>query len=288
MTTLDVAKKDFRDASRSKALWALTALFVLFLAGFAYIYTLLQTQGGNDPALTSLGLIDFLLSAATLLIPITALVVTYKSIAGEVESGSAKFLLSLPHTRRDAVIGKVLGRGAVLAGSIVVGLVVALVVVLALYDTFDPVAYLVFSALTVLLGVMYVAIGVGISSSTQDSGRAMILVVAFFLVFEIVWGFMVQALYYLLNGRFTPPIAQNAAGELYLDAPSWYFFVQRLSPSQAFATAVRGFTDSTATFMPAFDTVPVYLTSGASLLIMLGWLIFVPAVGYSLFSRADL
>jgi ABC-2 type transport system permease protein len=285
-----VARKDFQDAARSKALWGLTVLFVLFMAGFAYLYTLFQTQGAgqSETVVSSLDYVTFLLGPAALLIPITALVVTHKSIAGEVESGSAKFLLSLPHTRRDAVAGKVAGRGGVLAASILVGLLAALVVVLALYDVFDAGVFVVFSAFTLLLGVVYTAIGVGVSATTKDSGRATILAAGFFVVFEVVWQYVANILYYVVEGSFSPPFQQAADGSAFLDAPGWFFFVRRLSPSAAYSSATQWFTDSSATFLPAFDTVPVYLTGWAWLAILLAWLVVVPALGYAVFSSADL
>lgn len=283
-----VARKDFQDASRSKALWGLTALFVLFLAGFAYLYTLIQGAGSEDPVVSSLDYVSFLLSPAALLVPITALVIAHKSLAGEVESGSAKFLLSLPHSRRDAVVGKVLGRGAVLAASILVGLLAALVVVLVLYDAFDPMVYATFSAFTLLLGLVYVAIGVGLSGLTKDTGRATIFAAGFYVVFEIVWGFVPNAVYYLTNGSFSPPFVMQGPGAPYVDGPGWFFFLQRLSPSAAFSTATQWFTGSTATFLPAFDTVPVYLTGWASLGILVAWLVVAPLVGYRVFEASDL
>lgn len=288
MSWFAVAKKDFRDASRSKALWGLTVLFVVFLAGFAYLFTIIQSQGAENSVVSSLDYVAFLLSPAALLIPITALVVTHKSIAGEVESGSAKFLLSLPHTRRDVVVGKIAGRGAVLAASILAGIVSALVVVLALYDTFDAGVYLTFTAMTLLLGVVYTGIGVGLSASTKDSGRATILAAGFFVVFEVVWDFVANAAYYVVNGSFSPPLVSQGPNAPFYDAPGWYFFIQRLSPSSAFSAATQILTDSTGVILPAFDTVPFYLTGWASVVVLLAWLIVVPAVGYVTFTRADL
>lgn len=283
-----VAKKDFRDASRSKALWGLTALFVIFLAGFAYLYTIIQGAGNGDEVVSSLDYVSFLLSPAALLVPITGLVIAHKSLAGEVESGSAKFLLSLPHTRRDAVVGKVLGRSAVLAASIAVGLLVAVGVVLVLYDVFDPVVYLLFAAFTVLLGLVYVAIGVGLSATTKDTGRATILAAGFYIIFEVVWAFVPNAVYYVVEGAFQPPFVLQGPNAPFMDAPGWFFFLQRIPPSSAYSTATQWFTGSTATFLPAFETVPFYLTGWASLAILIAWLLVVPLLGYSVFRRMDL
>lgn len=276
-----IARKDFRDAARSKALWALTALFVLFMAGAAYVYTLVQS-GGQGGELDALGLIFFLLSPVTLLIPLTALVMAHKAIAAEVESGSAKFLLSLPHSRRDAVVGKVVGRGAVLGLAVLVGLAVAAIVTVALYDTFDATAYLGFAALTVLLAVLYTAIGVGLSATTKDAGRATIVAAGFFIVFEVAWGVVVSGVYYLLNGSFGPGIGATP--------PEWYLLLNRIPPSSAFSNAVLQFLPGNATIVSQLfpQNPPVYLSKWAALATMLAWLVVVPAIGYYLFERADL
>lgn len=281
MSWTAIAKKDFRDAARSKALWALTALFVLFMAGVAYVYTLLQ-NGGQGGELEALGLLIFLVGPVTLLVPLTALVMSHKAIAGEVESGSAKFLLSLPHTRRDAIVGKVVGRGAVLGVSVVVGLAVAAVVTLVLYDSFDALAFLGFSALTVLLAVLYTAIGVGLSATTQDSGRATIVAAAFFVVFEVAWGVVVSGVYYLLNGTLGPMSADSV--------PDWYLLLNRVPPSSAFTNAVFQFLPGQSTLVSRLfpQNPPIYLSKWAALATMFAWLVVVPALGYYVFERADL
>ncbi len=281
MSWAAIAKKDFQDAARSKALWALTALFVLFMAGAAYVYTLIQS-GGQGGELEALGLIILLLTPVTVLVPLTALVMSHKSIAGEVESGSAKFLLSLPHSRRDAVVGKVVGRSAVMAVSIVAGLVVAAIVTLALYDSFDAGAYVGFAALTALLGVLYTAIGVGLSATTKDTGRATIVAAGFFVVFEVAWGLVTSGVYYLLHNSFGPGIG--------VEPPAWYLLLNRIPPSSAFSSAVLQFLPGDSTIVAQLfpQNPPIYLSKWAALATMLLWLVVVPVLGYAVFERADL
>ena len=280
MSWTAIARKDFQDAARSKALWSLTALFVLFMAGMAYVFTLFSDSAGASSELGSIGLLFFLVSPVTLLIPITGLVMAHKAIAGEVESGSAKFLLSLPHTRRDAVIGKVAGRSAVMGAAVLVGLLVAAVVVLALYDSFDAMAYAGFSVLAVLLAVLYTAIGVGLSALTKSGSRATILTAGFFVVFEVAWGIIPAGIYYLLNSSFGPGGTP----------PEWYLLLNRIPPSSAFSSAVFGFipgeTGSVAAFFP--QNVPFYLSKWAAVATMLLWVVVVPALGYWRFRAADL
>lgn len=284
MSWLAVARKDFQDAGRSKALWGLTALFVLFMAGMAYVFTLLGNSAGGQapPELESVGLLFFLVSPVTLLIPITGLVIAHKAVAGEVESGSAKFLLSLPHTRRDAVVGKVVGRSAVMCVAVLVGLVVAAAVVLGLYDSFDAAAYAGFSVLALLLAALYTAIGVGLSSATKDSGRATILAAAFFVVFEVAWGLVSRGIYYLLNGSFSPPMGATP--------PEWFLLLDRIPPSAAFSSAVFGFLPGNAGTVASFfpQDVPFYLSKWAAVATMLLWFVAVPALGYLRFRAADL
>jgi ABC-2 type transport system permease protein len=277
-----IARKDFQDAARSRALWALTALFVLFMAGMAYVFTLFRDSAGAGapPELESVGLLFFLVSPVTLLIPITGLVVAHKAVAGEVESGSAKFLLSLPHTRRDAVVGKVAGRGAVMGAAVLVGLVVAAVVVLALYDSFDAMAYVGFSLLAIMLAVLYTAIGVGLSALTKDGGRATILAIGFYVVFDLVWGVIPMAINYLLNGSFFPSGTPD----------EWYLLLTRIPPSEAFSSAVFGFLPGNAGTVASFfpQDVPFYLSKWAAVATMLLWFVAVPAIGYWRFEGADL
>jgi ABC-2 type transport system permease protein len=275
-----VARKDFQDASRSKALWGLTALFVLFMAGAAYLYTETQSAGGAGADVESLGLIFFLISPVTLLIPLTALVMTHKSIAAEVDTGSAKFLLSLPHTRQDVVVGKVVGRSAVLGVSVLVGLAAAAVVTGVLYDTFDAGAFAAFAALTLLLTVMYTAIGVGLSASTKDSGRATILAAGFYVVFEVAWGLVTAGVYYLLNGSFFPTDVP----------PEWHLLMNRVPPTAAFQSAVFQFLPGNAgTVTQLFpQNVPIHLSEWAAIVTMLLWFVVVPLAGYSVFHRVDL
>lgn len=285
-----IAKKDFQDAVRSRAVVALSAVFILLMGGVAYVFTLVAPQGPGNQTLSTLALVDFLSSPVALLVPLIGLLLGYASLAGEVESGSVKFLLGLPHDRRDAVVGKLVGRAAVLGVGLLAGIAVALVVVLVFFDRTQLGSLAVFTLLTFLFGVTYVAIGVGLSGMTTAKSRAVLLVVGFYVVFEILWGVANTAAYYLLEGSLSPPVSQAAGGLPYIDAPGWYFFVPRLAPSGAYSGALTGFVqDSAFRFAPAFsDGVPFYLNEWAALALLLVWLVVVPGIGYLRFRDADL
>ncbi|MFT4931912.1 MAG: ABC-2 type transport system permease protein, partial [Natronomonas sp.] len=121
MSMVAVARKDFQDAVRSRSLWTLSVVFVGLAMLTTYMYIEFPEMLGGEEELSGVGLGLFLAGIASLFIGLTAIVITYKALAGERELGSMKLLLGLPHTRRDVVFGKVLGRTATLAIPIVVG-----------------------------------------------------------------------------------------------------------------------------------------------------------------------
>lgn len=281
MSWTAVARKDFQDARLSRSLWLLTGLFVLFAAGMAWVYTEFSALGADDPELTALGLYDFLASSATLFVSIAALVLAYKAIAGERDSGSVKLLLGLPHSRLDVVVGKVVGRTATLAVSIVLGFVVALGVIVALYDAYSLVDYALFVGLTLLFALVYVSLMVGISASVATSGKAAALAFGTFVVVELLWGAVATAAVYVANGFSLPAIA---------DYPTWYFGIVSLSPSAAYQSALATVLDdaSTAGEVIGSNAEAIYLEPWFGFVWLTLWLVVPLAIGAFRFSRADL
>ncbi|PSP79272.1 hypothetical protein BRC88_09175 [Halobacteriales archaeon QS_4_69_225] len=119
MSVLAVAEKDFRDAVRSRLMIVVAVMFVALTGGGV----LLATTAGGEASLGILGAIGALRSGTAIFVPIIALGIAYRAIAGEQASGSLKLLLSLPNSRLDVVLGKFLGRAAVVTVAIVIGFV---------------------------------------------------------------------------------------------------------------------------------------------------------------------
>jgi ABC-2 type transport system permease protein len=226
VSAIAVAKKDFRDAVRSRTLLALTALFGLFTVGGAYLasWAAEVLDGGAE---TTLDLIIALQTPAGYLVPIIALVVSYAAIAGERESGSLKFLLGLPHSRRDVVVGKILGRTGVVGVSILVGFAVGLIGLFAFVGSVSLVDYLGFTLVTLLFGLVYVCIGVGLSSMTRSTTKAAIGAFGLIVFFWFAWSILVQLLLYAVEGRF-----------LLEEFPDWYVTLLSLSPDAAYGSAL--------------------------------------------------
>lgn len=280
-----IARKDFQDAARSKVLWLLTGLFVVFLGGAAFLFVYLDdlfAEEGEEVAAVSLILL--LEQPVAWLLPLIGLLVGYKSLAGEVETGSAKILLSLPHSRLDAVLGKFIGRTLVLWASLFAGLLVALVVIVALYDEFNALDLLVFSGLSMLFGAVFVALGVGISATTTSTTRAAVGIVGLFVFLIFVFDTLRVGFHYLLEGTPWPDLGTQP--------PEWFIFYPRLNPMGAYDAALMGLLpdvvpQAVAQYYPSAD-VPFYLSGWFAIVLLLAWLAVPLAIGYLRFEGHDL
>ncbi|MFC7081240.1 ABC transporter permease [Halorussus caseinilyticus] len=278
MSWLVVARKDFEDAVRSRMLWAITAVFLLFTAGAVYIRKAVLADAPGLPDAT-----QFLTAPSGLIIPLTALVVAYLAIAGERESGSIKILLGLPHTRGDVVLGKLVGRTLVVTAGILVAFAGAALTLFALFGGLAVVDFLLLTLLTVLFGLTFVGIAIGASAFAATRSRAMALAIGAFFLFQVLWDFVPLGVYYLVEGTLPGP------GTL---LPSWFYLVQVLNPRNAYTQASDIVFSGAGPIVPAEalagSSVPFYVQNWFGLVILVVWLVVPVALGYWRFERADI
>ncbi len=276
MTWLSVARKDFIDARRSKGLWALIAVYVGLLALLVY------AASSHDTMTDILQVLSFV---GIFIIPISALVVAYLAIAGERESGSIKFLLGLPNTRFDLVIGKFVGRSAVVSLGLLLAFVIAALEGIFMLQSIDFTVFAEFFLLLLYFGVTYVAIAVGLSAACASRSRAMASSVGIFFIFNVLWTI--------------PPISPSSAlrfiahDQLGIQlSPRIYEFVYLVSPSYAFQRASGLVFSGGAMYhfrvLKHGAVVPFYLKQWFMLVILGAWLVVPLALGYLSFERADL
>ncbi|EJN57578.1 ABC transporter permease subunit [Halogranum rubrum] len=288
MTWLAIAKKDFRDAVQSRALWALVAMFVLLSLVSTYSYVEVPELFGGAGGATFAGLVFFTVGLTGLFVPLAAIVVCYKSLAGEREIGSIKLLLSLPTNRLNVFAGKVVGRAAVLMFGLGVGLLVGLGFGSVLLGTLDLGATLVFVLVTLGFAAIYAGIIVGLSATTGSTSRATTLALGFFVVFELLWDVVPMAVVYLVNGF-----------SLSSTMPEWAFLVSQVSPSSAYLSMVvallPGFAEmagaapaETGVGVEAVEPDPFYLSPEVGIVVLGLWLVVPFLIGYYRFNAADL
>lgn len=282
-----VAKKDFQDASRSKVLWILSALYVLFISAMVWAFSEFGgLLSGEDAAAAaqqgvSFNLYLFLAGATTLFISATALVVSYKAIAGERETGSVKLLLGLPHSRRDVLLGKVLGRTGVLAVPVLLGFAVAFVVALALGVDVVVTEYVVFALLTVLYALVYVSIVVGVSAMANSTTQATAGAIGIFVVLEVLWDLVPTVAVFAFYWATGQDLPTTPAGY-----PEWFYVVTRLAPTSAYNVARNAVLPKSASVSVPSDSI--LLQDWVGFVVLAVWLVVPLAVGYWRFEADDL
>jgi len=279
MSTKIIARKDFDDARRSRMILAIVSIFVLFAS---LLVAAPELFGDSTTDVSTAEALSLTVIPAETLVPIVSLIVGYMAIVGERQSGSIKMLLGFPHSRRDIVAGKLIGRTAVVGLGIVVGFTVAVLLGAVLYGSFPARDFAALLGVTLYLALVFVGFAVGVSAATSSRGTAMAIVVGMFIIFNAFWNLLTALLLYVVEG--------SNAGE-----PTWYEFLVSLSPMAAYESAARTVMDveilplfSGPTSEAAVSGDPFFLQDWFGFVILAVWMFTPLAFGYWRFSRADL
>lgn len=290
-----VASKDFEDVIRSWMLWAIVGVFTLMMGIIAVGIVSGGTGDTSDTEVYRL----FSILGGEFLIPLTSLVVGYMAITGERESGGLRVLFGLSHNRFDVFVGKVCSR--VLTMTIASGVLVAVTggLILLAFGGLELGLFLGFAGLTLLFAISFTGIALGISAMTGSRTKALSGAVGMYVLFMIVWDPLVAVVHRITQGSFPG-----------LNAPEWYFLVQRLNPLTAYREALSLMVDA---YIPAMvganiiediptdklgspmmltnrvgEPLPFFLSEWFSVVVLVAWFVVPVAVGYVLFDRADL
>ena len=301
-----VARKEFRDAIRSRWLHGSTLFFALFIGGAAALFfgVLIGPDGRQVSNLfgffANLGVFSFSFPGLlALVLGFIALSTSYGSITGERETGSIKLLLSLPNSRLDAMIGKFLGRSAVVVAALLVGFLVAFAVLIATGTRLELGSFVPQVALTALLGMAFVSIGLGISALASSNREATLATMGLYLVFAVLWGSVSEGIPKLLN------YAAEQAGMGALAVATRVqigVFLKYLNPLKAYETLAAQlyygaaqarlvsatFGEQNALGPILQESIPFYFSGWFLFAILLAWIVLPVAVGYWAFERADL
>lgn len=293
-----IAKKDFLDAVRSWVFWLLSAFFFALLAIGAIAFWYLAQEGVVPEASTEL-LLTNVTQVTRLVIPVIALLLGWKAIAGEREAGSMKVLLSLPHSRSDVVLGKLLGRSAVLSLSLGVGFALAAVVVATLMGGFAVGDYLGVLAMSIVYGVAYVSIAVAISTLTKSTSVAATGIFGVFVLFYLVWNVLFSIISMLVELDYIAGVTWDTVdinGAYPLERPpDWAYLIDLIDPGTAYSTTLSLVTRSVEIgFGPGDqeqlfpDGVPFYLQDWFGLIVLIAWILVPLAIAFYRFDRVDL
>ncbi|RJT07435.1 ABC transporter permease subunit [Halococcus sp. IIIV-5B] len=283
MSLIVVAKKEFSDSVRSNVLIGLVVLFVLFAGGFTYLFAQVPGILGSESTTASTpALITAMGTAAGLLVPLIGLIVGYKSIVGERASGSLDLLLNLPHTRRDIVLGKLIGRTAVVVVAVLVGFAAAGGIGLVFYDGFAVDAFVLFTLVTILVGFVFMAIALAFSSAVRSTTLALAGAIGLFVLFRFVWGIALQILWAASHGF------DIDFGATMTDVPAWFRFLSAINPITAYDNAARAVIGPLPASPLFAQSNAIYSQNWFSFVVLAFWLLIPLTLGYLRFNSADL
>lgn len=266
-----MARKEFRRGWRSRTLWALAAVATLLVAGSV----LTQSRSPRVGLLPPEAAIYSAVTLLSLVYPLVVLAGSYGAIAGELDSGSARYLLGLPVSRAAVLLGTLLGRVAVAWLAVLVAFAVGAAALLVRFGRLPVVDYLVITALTLLFAAVWTAVGVGVSAFVRTRGRALAGALAAYFLLVVYWLFIPGVNPETLVSRFVEDLLGLHA------MPALYQFVFRAPPSTAYSfAATRLLFGGRA---ERFFLGPRFLT-----LVLLGWLAVPTAIGYLRFRRVEL
>ena len=292
MSTVTVAKKDFKAARRSKLLWAAAVLLGLIAAFVGYV--------SGDASGTDAEQVRSLFRALTLilgiLLPIVALVASYLAIAGEREGGGIKFLLSLPNTRRDVFVGKLLSRNGIVAGGVGFMYVAAVSTALTRHGAFP--AGVVFGTLLVTLvyGSTFVSVALAMSSAAASRSRAIAGAFGTYFLLVILYVFPVVQVSRIARWVHTTVLGADPNPDLYnaVQYTSPYLgyrkAVNLVLPADMRQVVFRSSVPDDVSYgsAEANEALPLYLQDEFSVVVLGVWLVAPLLIGYLLFERADL
>jgi len=165
---------EFRERTRDRWVVVISVLFALLASGVG-----LYGRGAEADVAKLAG--PSLVTLASLLVPLVALVLSQDAIVGERERNTLGLLLSLPVSRTEVVLAKFLGRALALA--IAVGLGVGAAMLSSDHEQSQTLLALI--GPTLLLGFAFLALGLLISAASrrQATAASMVVIAWFLLVF---------------------------------------------------------------------------------------------------------
>ena len=117
-----------------------------------------------------------LASLAVFIIPLIALMLAYDGVVGEDENGTLLLLMTYPLSRWQLLLGKMIGHGAVMAFSTIVGFGSSAIMIGLFSDSTSwselLAPYTVFILSAVLLGWIFIAIAYVISTAVSEKSKA--------------------------------------------------------------------------------------------------------------------
>ncbi|SKA32016.1 Cu-processing system permease protein [Enhydrobacter aerosaccus] len=205
-----IAGREIRDSLRNRRVLAATGL----MAALALTLTLLGSAPTGTVGVSKLSVTIVSLASLTIfLVPLIALLIAHDAISGEMERGTMALLLAHPVRRIDVIGGKFAGHALVLAIAAIVGYGTAALALAVLGDEVEIGAWAAFATMvgtSILLGLVFIALGYLVSASVRDSRTAAAAAIGLWLFFVLIYDMALLGVLVADQGRTLTPAALNA------------------------------------------------------------------------------
>lgn len=184
---LVVFEKEFSDIIKSKRLWVILALYVLFyIMALSFLVTTFQ----NLPVKAITIALSNVSGTLSFMAPAIGIALGFDAISGEYEKGTIRVVLAQPIFRDSFIIGKFLAATTAIAISIFSATAIvisAAIIMLGLTVTFEDVVRLILVIIfSILLSLAYYAISVLFSIVLKKSSHSAILSISLLIIFLLI------------------------------------------------------------------------------------------------------
>lgn len=265
MSLKTVTQKYAVDLHRTRAVWAVTALFVLIF-GFVGWSTALDWDGAVRPFVQG-----GIAASAASLVALVTLALGHGAIAADRETGTLRVLLAQPHSRRDVVAGAYLGRLLPIAVAVGLGLLAAVVAYTVRAGQLPGSKFLTLAGFVLLWTLFGVSLAVAISALVSTGRRAVAGGIGAYLFFGLLWDWIPLE----IHRRTT------SEPQVY-PFPDWVVLVRNLDPVSAFndGTMLLRYRPNEA--LAVYETIPFYLA------LLVVWTVLPMAFALWRFPKVDL
>lgn len=271
---LIMAKKEFMDNLRNNWIVLLTIIFIILTLVISFV----SGRGSmGDVDVTVLGL----LTIATMLIPIIAIILGYGTISGEAETGSLSVVQSCPISRIEVYFGKFMGLGSVLTTSIIFGFGISGLIIAATGADANAVSFLVFIFLTIMLGLIYLSLSLCFSAILKRRTTSLYAGIALFF-WAMIIGSVIMGVFFAQGGTLDDFMTGGM--------PDWMWTTMMiLSPSDMYQTATMLAFDMRSIDVHGFSIgVPEFITMAKLLMIFIVWTVVPLITGYLFYRKRDI
>lgn len=221
-----------------------------------------------------------IMSISVMLIPIIAIMLGYSTIAGEAEDGSLYVVLSYPVRRSEVLLGKFIGLGFVIVVSCIVGFGAGGLIIAATVGTASSLGFLAFIALTILIGLLYLALTIMASAYCKRKVTALAAGILIFF-WSMIYGMIIMGIYLATGGNPGDFFSGN------IEFPDWLWKSIFFSPGDMYQMMVMQAFGIEQLFGFTMET-PGYLTLELLVGVMLLWTIIPMILAYIFLKRRDI